>query len=110
MDKEHYGFIELFRDVNASDNIVEQDLKKLSEFIRHRASKSKDIEYYTVTFMKRDNVSGFIIVKGVVKEKVDYEVELLEGFIESSLEAITARVIKKFKKNNILPIPITGNF
>jgi len=111
-NREYYGFIELLRDVDAPDNAVEQDLKRLAEFVRYRASRSKSVEYYIVTMMRKDVSEGLVIVKGVEKAYVDYEIELLLGFIESSCSALEGRVLNSIttKNTEYLPIPIIRNF
>jgi len=110
LKREYYGFIKLLRDANANDDVVESDLKKLSEFLRFRATRSNDVEYYVVTMMKKSNSEGLIIVKSEDKDRVDYEIELLMGFIASSCTALEGVIINGNRVATNLPIPHTGNF
>jgi len=110
LKREYYGFIKLLRDANAHDSDVESDLKKLSEFLRFRAARSKDVEYYVVTMVRKSDSEGLIIVKGEDKGRVDYEIELLMGFIASSCTALEGTIISGGRVTGHLPIPHTGNF
>jgi len=110
LKREYYGFVKLLRDANAHDDVVESDLKKLSEFLRFRAARSKDVEYYVVTMVRKSNSEGVIIVKSENKDRVDYEIELLMGFIASSCTALEGTIISGNRIASHLPIPHTGNF
>jgi len=110
LKREYYGFIKLLRDANAQDDVVESDLKKLSEFLRFRATRSKNVEYYVVTMVRKNSSEGLIIVKGEDKGRVDYEIELLMGFIASSCTALEGSLISGDRVASHLPIPHTGNF
>ncbi len=104
-----YRFLKLYRTVDTDQRIIEEELKKLGEFIKHRASQNKDISYYTLTYMSGKDIDGYIIIEGE-ESRVEHEIELVIGFIESSLNNLSYKYIKKAKKIKQLPIPRIGNF
>ncbi|MET1160240.1 MAG: hypothetical protein ABWW65_04705 [Thermoprotei archaeon] len=101
-----YYYVELLRVVNTSLETLDDDLKKLCEYIRHRASLSKDVVFYVLNYAEKNNVGGLVIISGDDASRVKYEVDLLIGFIESSLSSIRARIIRP-KHVKTLPIPVS---
>jgi hypothetical protein len=104
-----YRFIRIYRDADVDDARIENDLKRLSEFIKHRSRMVKDISYYIVTYARKGESDGLIIVAGYDEEKIDREIDLIIGFIESSLESLTYKIIGR-GKNILLPVPVNRNF
>ena len=105
-----YRYIRLYRDVEADKNILEDDLRKLCEFIRHRSSLSKNVSYYMISYAEKGSIDSLIIVSSDKEDRVVYEAELVLGFIESSLSSISAKLVKKVSNGKQLLIPITRNF
>jgi len=104
----NYGFLRLLRVADAQRDVVENDLKKLGEFLKQRAMRNKDLAYYTLTYVRKGDVDGYIIVEG---EDVENEIEILNGFIESNLTSIRSQIIRYDSRKTInLPIPRTRNF
>ncbi len=110
MAEQYYGYIRLYRDVDVEKRVVEDDLKRLSEFIKHRANTLKDVGYYILTYIDRGDVDGWVIVVGRDKNKVEHEIELILGFIESSLSSISGKKVNKPRTDKLIPIPRTRNF
>jgi len=105
----YHGYIRIYRDVEQDNNIVETELRKLNEFIRYRSSMNKHLSYYIITYIDNGEVDGYIAVKGD-EDRVKQELELINGFIESSLTTLKGRVIEKYSVKHSLPIPGVRNF
>lgn len=112
MAEQYFGYVRLYRDVDSEEKSIDEDLKKLSKFIKHRAEKIKNIEYCIVTYMDKKNIDGIIVVIGKDKEVVEREIDLILGFIDSSLTSIFGEKIGERYKNKIknIPIPYKQNF
>lgn len=104
----NYGFLRLLRVIDAERNVVEEDLKKLGEFLKQRASSNKKLSYYTLTYVRKGEVDGYIIVEG---GDVDKEIEIIKTFIDSNLTSIKTKVVKlDLEKNITIPLPRNRNF
>lgn len=105
-----YKYIRLYRVSDTDREIVEREIRKLCEFIRHRSRLIKNISYYTVTYIDKGESDGLIIVTSDREDIVDREIDVLIGFIESSFETIRGEIINKVKSKKTLSIPISRNF
>ena len=110
MSSVKYRYIQLFRDVNSERSIIDSDLVKLGEFIRHRASVNKNISYYITTYMDNDDVNGYIIIAGENEDAVDNEAELVVSYIDSSLTSIFGKILGSPKHFKNIPLPVARNF
>jgi len=110
MSSVKYRYIQLFRDVNCERSIIDSDLVKLGEFIRHRASVNKKISYYITTFIDKDEVNGYIIVAGEDEDVVNSEADLIVSYIDSTLNSIFGKILDNPKHFKNIPLPITRNF
>lgn len=106
-----YLYLRLFRLIDADRRTIELELTKLAEFIKHRSSCNKDLSYYTLTYVRKGSIDGFVIVESEDEEALAREVELIRGFIESNLSTIRATVVKSRSDGYLnLPLPRGGNF
>lgn len=105
-----YQYIRLYRVSDTDREIVEREISKLCEFIKHRSRLIKNISYYTVTYIDNGESDGLIIITSDKEEAVSREVDVVIGFIESSFETIRGEVIDKVKNKKVLLIPVSRNF
>ncbi|OYT40709.1 MAG: hypothetical protein B6U89_01340 [Desulfurococcales archaeon ex4484_58] len=106
----YYYHLRLYRIADVDIAIVEDELRRLGEFIKHRASLNRDISYYTLTFVKKNEVNGYIILGGRERDKIERELEIIMGFIESGFKSIVVKPVKSIKSKEALPIPLSRNF
>lgn len=108
----HYTtkYIRLYRAVDVNEAEIEKDLRKLGEFIKQRSNSKKSIMYITITFIKKNDVDGLIVLRGKDKEKVELEAEILTDYIESNLETISAKKINNPRNLESIPVPSLRSF
>lgn len=103
-----YGFIRLLRVIDAERSVVEEDLKKLGEFLKQRATSNKNLSYYVLTYVKRGDVDGYVIVEG---GDVDKEIDIIETFINSNLVSVKTQIVRSVSEKTIsIPLPRNRNF
>lgn len=100
-----YRFLRLYRLIGYDKIIIEEELKKLIEFIKKRASKNKDLSYITVTMVHKSDVDGVIVLEGRDPSKLVKEIEIIKGFIDANLESIGAEIIDEKSIATIVPLP-----
>ncbi len=108
MDTE-YSYLRLYRIIDSSEEIIKEELNKLGSFIKSRATINKDLSYIVITMVKNGRVDGIIAVGGD-REKVDREIEIIIGYIDSQLETVAAEKIGRVKSYEQLLIPIKRSF
>ena len=107
---EYYSFIRIFKEMDAESNSVDKELKKVIEFIKQRSSVKKNVSYYTITYIDKGNVDGLIIIKSKDEKSARLEVEIVKDYIVSSMEHLSAKVINKPRKYEIIKIPKPPRF
>ncbi len=100
-----YRFLRLYRLVGYDRMVVEEELKKLIEFIKKRASQNKDLSYITVTMVHKSDVDGVIVLEGKESSKLVKEIEIIKGFIDANLESIGAEIVDEKSIATMVPIP-----
>ncbi len=95
--------------IDSSEEVVKEELNKLGSFIKSRAAINKDLSYIVITMVRKGRVDGIVAVGGD-REKVDREIEIIMGYIDSQLETVTAEKIGRVKSYEQLLIPIKKSF
>lgn len=109
-EDEVYGYVRLYRVLDYDREVVERELRRLGEFIKHRSSVVKEASYYAVTYVDGGEQDGLIVVASRSSDVLARELELLTSFVESTFESIRAEVVNKVKSKKLLPLPATRNF
>jgi len=107
---EHYTFIRIFKEMNAENDSVDKELKKVIEFIKQRSSVKKNVSYYTITYIDRGDVDGLIVIKSKDEKSVRLEAEIIKDYIVSSMEHLSAKIIDKPRKHELIKIPRSSRF
>ena len=105
-----YLYLRLYRVIDEPIEEVRRELNELGEFIKSRAEQKRDISYITLTFISGKRVDGLITLSGEDLEELEREREIILGFIDSRLEALTAEKIDKPGIGETLPIPKPPGF
>lgn len=105
-----YRFLRLYRLVGYDKVVVEEELKKLVEFVKKRAGKNKGLSYIIVTMVCKSVVDGVIVLKGKDPGKLVKEIEVIKGFIEANLESIGAELIDEKSATIMVPLPEKRRF
>lgn len=105
-----YRYLRLLRVMDTDRRSIEADLIKLAEFIKYRSGRSRELSYYTLTFVRKGSIDGFIVIESDNEEELVKEVELIRGFIESNLNTIKASIVKHSGDYLNVPLPKAGNF
>lgn len=105
-----YYYIRLYRVSDSDRELVEREIRKLCEFVKHRSRIVRDVSYYTITYIDNGESDGLILVTGKREDVVTREVDVLIGFIDSSFETIRGEVISRVKNKKLVPIPVSRNF
>lgn len=100
-----YRFLRLYRLVGYDKTIVEEELRKLVEFVKKRAGKNRDLSYIIVTMVSKSNVDGVIVLKGKDPGKLVKEIDVIKGFIDANLESISAEIIDEKSATIMVPLP-----
>jgi len=100
-----YRYIRLYRLVDSDQRVTEEEVRKLADFIKHRASLNNKLSYYVITIAERNSTDGLVVISGVDENRVNYEVDLIVGFVESSLKTIKAKVVDTDKIEYAIPLP-----
>ncbi|MEM0380754.1 MAG: hypothetical protein QXX35_01755 [Desulfurococcaceae archaeon] len=110
IDNNIYYYIRLYRVSDVDKKIVENEIRKLCDFIKHRSRLIRNVSYYTVTYIDNGDSEGLIIVSGRDRETVSREADVLIGLIDSSFETLRAELVDKVKNKKLVPIPLFRNF
>ncbi len=108
MDR-HYEYLRLYRVIDSPEQDVKAELDRLGSFIKSRASQNKELSYIVITLAQKNRVDGIVAVGGE-REKVERELEIILGFIDSELETITAERVGRIKSYEQLLIPLKRSF
>ncbi len=105
-----YVYLRLYRVVDSAEEQIRSELELLGEFIKARAMNNRDLSYITITLIHKNSVDGYIIVGGDNIDKAIREREIIQGFIDSHLEAVAAEKIDGVKKTIDIPLPLKRHF
>jgi hypothetical protein len=106
----HTSYIRLYRVIDAEEEVIESELRRLGEFIKQRSGRKKNISYITLTMIDKERIDGLIIIRSNNKDLVEREAEIIVDYIDSNMETISARKIENPRNIEAIPIPITRSF
>lgn len=78
----------------ADEELMKEELHKLADLLRARASLSRGVEIYSITKLSRGGVEGYVLVRGERREEVELEAELIKSFVKSALRDFDCEVLE----------------
>jgi hypothetical protein len=77
-----------------SNGDVDEELKRLGEFLKTRSQVVNGVEYLSVSKISKGDVKGLIVIRGD-KEKAINEAQLISTLIKSNFRSIDIDVVTK---------------
>ncbi len=72
----------------SSERDVEEELKKLGEFLKTRSQLVSDVEYITTSKISSGDVKGLIIIKSSSLERASSEAHLITTLVKSNFKTL----------------------
>lgn len=76
------------------EELLREELFKLADFLKARASLGRDVEIYSITKLSRNSVEGYILIRGEREEDVELEAELAASFVKSALQNFDCDIVE----------------
>lgn len=85
--------LRLYKLFNSSED-VDEELKKLGEFLKTRSQIVNGIEYLSISKISKGDVKGLIVIRGDEERAVN-EAQLISTLIKSNFRSIDIDVVTK---------------
>jgi hypothetical protein len=101
-----YYILKIYRYMGSSEELVNEELKKLSELIKSRVERNRGVKVIAVSVAERNRAEGMLLV-GVKNAEDEKEVQFIRDYIASNFRHITvgeARELGETGSHNILEL------
>jgi hypothetical protein len=105
-DSVRYYILKIYRYMGSSEELVNEELKKLSELIKSRVERNRGVKVIAVSVAERNRAEGMLLV-GVKDIEDEKEVQFIRDYIASNFRHIAvgeARRLGETGSHNILEL------
>ncbi|WFO75613.1 DUF87 domain-containing protein [Desulfurococcaceae archaeon MEX13E-LK6-19] len=106
----HYKYIKIMKDAYAKEEEINKEISELMKFIHNRSKENSNVIYATLSYARKGNYEGYIVIISKSVEELEKERDIIKGFVKSRFNHLEIQETASPRKGLQIILPIKKLF